>query len=187
MWTDEKIGGLPAPPKTRRAVHVAVGLSLTLLPDGRRCFTVHAELKDVNGWTKRIRRHLGWWPDVSLDEARTQAVYYRQMAARGGDFRRSKAELAQITKEYMATRHAQYREEQDAKARRRAERLEAQALRRRAVAEARELRIAANVARRAAQEAKKKKPLPPTHKTPKPNPTLDAAVVRQQLTNLWGK
>src|SRR5574343_684042 len=134
-WTDERIAEIPSTPP--RAFRVHVGLDLTVRDNGRKYFDVRAVLKD-QGWIKHIRRMIGERPQMSLTEAQGQAVYYRQLASKGVDFRRSQAELVQLTKAYMDAKHANLRDAKrlraesrllQRQAREEAKRLKAEALR----------------------------------------------------------
>ena len=183
-WTDERIAALTAREYPHN-VRVAVGLDLTIRPDGRKFFTVRAQLRDENGWVKPIRRQIGQWPQMSLDAARAQAVYYRQLAQKGVDFRRSKAELSDLTRQYMAAKHVDIREKKRLQQ-------EARVLRQQAIAEARHTKQVAAKAererkkqqRQAEREAAKQPPKRKRYTTPE----LKVALSRQKITSMpWSK
>ena len=178
-WTDERIAEIPSTPP--RAFRVHVGLDLTVRANGRKYFDVRAVLKN-QGWTKNIRRMIGEWPQMSLAEAQAQAVYYRQLASKGVDFRRSQAELVQLTKAYMDAKHADLRDAKRLK-------VEARMLQRQAREEARRLKAEARRAERQQRQAvldaaKPKRAVVSTT----PSPELSGALTRQKLFNIpWSK
>lgn len=182
-WTDERIAEIPSTPP--RAFRVHVGLDLTVRANGRKYFDVRAVLKN-QGWTKNIRRMIGEWPQMSLAEAQAQAVYYRQLASKGVDFRRSQAELARLTKAYMAAKHADLRDAKRLK-------VEARMLQRQAREEARRLKAEARRAERQQRQAvldaaKPKRVVVTTTPSLPPAPELSGALTRQKLLNIpWSR
>ena len=182
-WTDERIAEIPSTPP--RAFRVHVGLDLTVRANGRKYFDVRAVLKN-QGWTKNIRRMIGEWPQMSLAEAQAQAVYYRQLASKGVDFRRSQAELVQLTKAYMDAKHADLRDAKRLK-------VEARMLQRQAREEARRLKAEARRAERE-HERQQRQAVLDTAKPKRavasttPSPELSGALTRQKLLNIpWSK
>ena len=92
-WTEQEIENLPTPVQRKKNYYLGKGLTVVVTPIGGRYFTLYATLTSREGWFKRVQRMLGYWPEMSLDEARRQALYYRTLVENGADIRRNREEI----------------------------------------------------------------------------------------------
>ena len=151
VWTEQEIENLPTPAQRKKNYYLGKGLTVVVMPTGKRYFTLYATITTSDGWFKRVQRMLGYWPEMSLDEARRQALYYRTVAESGVDIRRDRAEITELQQRWRGAKQPDPAKE-DA----RQQRLDASNVRRMAKETARQIKRAAQeAARRAAEQARR--------------------------------